>query len=451
VKTSRKKIALGLGITAGVVVLLYTVVIALVYFAKTGSYIVGPHPEPQTNAPNATWSQRLGADYGGIYQASQNEAVDSSPAIGDDGLVYVVTGGGSLSGTWRGQLVENFSTAMLTAVDGNGKKLWEFMPGNAESSQGDANNRAISTSPAIAGDRTIFIVRLDGVVLAFNPDGTKKWQGQIKPSPMPSSMGQVHAPPAIASDGTSYWPGNALVAFGADGIKLWEFAPGEPNFYAVSISRDGTIYARTANSIYAVRADGTQIWKHSLAAVQPCQDCTPALDAEGNIYVTAGRNLTVINPDGTLRWELCGTKQDEYQGTPLIGADGTIYVSHGADLDALRPDGKLKWSFAMWHEGQNFPAALGADGTIYVKGNRFRALTADGQLKWQVTGRSDSPSPWFTPVDPSAYLWSVALAADGKLYLGDHLGSLAQILLSHGLAQAPWPMPAHDARNTSHQ
>lgn len=448
-RISGKKVALGLGIAIGAVVLLSTVALVLLYLSRTDYYFLSAHPQPQTQPPDVVWSQRLGSEYGEPYQISNGEPIDCSPAVGDDGVVYAITGGGSLNGTWRGQVVQNFSTAMLTAVNRDGKKLWEQMLGNDEDSQGDANDRSISTSPAIADDRSIFVVRLDGVVLALNPDGSRKWQTQIKPSNMPSSIGQGHAPPAIASDGTSYWPGKTLVALRADGTRLWEF-PGEENFYAVSIVRDGTIYARTANSLYALHLDGTPIWRYPLASV-PCQDCTPALDAEGNIYVASGTNLTVIRPDGTMSWELRGTKENAYEGTPLIGADGTIYASHGAGLDALRPNGKLKWSFAVWHEGQNFPAALGADGTVYVKGNRIRALGTDGQLKWQVSGKSANPIPWFTPVEPSSYLWATALAPDGKLYIGDHLGSLSLFALSQGLAKAPWPMPAHDARNTSRQ
>jgi hypothetical protein len=442
-KASIRRLVLGLSIAAAAAALASGGLIAALWLQRTDYYAFSPHPSPRSGPPHATWTQRLSSD----PEIPTVEPVESSPAVDDHGTVYVVTGGGTMSGTWRGHAVNNFSTAMLTALDRDGRKVWEIMPGNDREWDGDANYPFISTSPIVADDGTIFIVWVNGDVMALNPDGTAKWEHRLRPASMPTSTGWVHAPPAIASDGTSYWPGKVVTALGPDGALPWQFIPSEQNFYAVSIARDGTIYARTARLLYAIRPDRTELWHVALPGGLPCQDCTPALDAEGNIHVTAGGRLVVIAPNGRVRW----AKEGGYNGTPLIGADGTIYVACGAALVALGSDGALKWRFETWHEGQNVPAALGEDGTVYVKGTRLRALSADGALEWQITASSGVPNPWFTPVDPNAYVWAAALGGNGRLYTGTQQGLLSSYSLAHGLAHAPWPMPSHDARHTARQ
>ncbi len=442
---SLRRVAGRATITLAVVIAVLAGVVTWVWLVRTDYYVLSAHPQPVTPPPVTQWSAHIEGS-GGINPNAVE--ISANPAVGKDGTIYVAAGGGVMSGTWRGRMVTNFSTVTLTAFDSAGKKMWEFMPGGDKEWDGPTAAPFVSTAPAIADDGTILVATANGDVFALNPDGSTKWEYQTQPASMPSSMGWVHAPPAIAVDGTSYWPGKVLTAISPSGSPRWRFTP-EPNFYGVSIGRDGTIYARTATTLYALHSDGTQVWKVALPAAL-CQDCIPALDAEGSIYVTARGTLLAIRPDGTLRWERRGTPHDDaYEGTPLIGADGTAYVAYGPSLAAVASDGKLKWKFSSWHEPENTPSALGADGTIYVAGTRFRALSHDGRLQWQFTGQSaPGQLPWFQPVDASQFLSAAVLTGQGRLYVGDH-GQLVERDVRPGLATGAWPMPAHDARNTA--
>ena len=85
------------------------------------------------------------------------ESITSSPAIAEDGIIYV--------GSWDDCLHAVYSN--------NGTRKWKF----------SANSANIASSPAIAEDGTIYFGTLwslgdGGKIHAVNPDGTEKWQYQ---------------------------------------------------------------------------------------------------------------------------------------------------------------------------------------------------------------------------------------------------------------------------------
>jgi outer membrane protein assembly factor BamB len=106
--------------------------------------------------------------------------VSSTPAIGQDGIIYVGSGDGN-----------------LYAINPSGKERWKFATGGE-----------VLSSPALGSDGTIFVGSEDGNEYALNPDGTQKWKLTFG--------GQVSSSSAIGSDGTVY--------FGSDDHNLqWLF------------------------------------------------------------------------------------------------------------------------------------------------------------------------------------------------------------------------------------
>ena len=74
-------------------------------------------------------------------------------------------------------------------------------------------------------------------------------------------------------------------------------------------------------------------------------DCSPAIGADGTIYVGCYQSLYAINPDGSQKWSF--PTRDRVGSSVAIGVDGTIYVgSSDGNLYAINPDGSQKWSFA---------------------------------------------------------------------------------------------------------
>jgi outer membrane protein assembly factor BamB len=97
--------------------------------------------------------------------------VDSSPAIGSDGTVYVGA--------------DNFHVYALNPA--NGATIW-VVP----------TRDMVKSSPAVASDGVIYIGSNDGSLYAFNPDGTLNMR-YIK------EAGSVNSSPSIGTDGTVYF------------------------------------------------------------------------------------------------------------------------------------------------------------------------------------------------------------------------------------------------------
>ena len=85
---------------------------------------------------------KVGSSYGNL----KREGVESSPAIGSDGTVYV--------GSWDKKLY---------AINGKtGVKLWEFETGKSQ--------RGVASSPAIGPDGTVYVGSYDNNLYAIKTD-----------------------------------------------------------------------------------------------------------------------------------------------------------------------------------------------------------------------------------------------------------------------------------------
>jgi outer membrane protein assembly factor BamB len=287
-----------------------------------------------------------------------------SPAVADDGTVYVAERNGTLTALAPGGTVKwtrpgavGIYSAPAIAADGTvvfgaiDKVVYAVNPDGTDK-WSYTTDWQISASPVIAPDGTIYCGSLD--LFALNPDGTLRWR-------YPAGDGVGTA--AIGPDGTIYFPVylKGLVAVNPDGTLKWEFSVAGQTQGAPSVGDDGTIYFGTRDgSLYALNPDGTQRWAYDAPAGSGM-----AVNGDGVIYFTDGSGrLHAVNPDGTRKWmidtivaSLC---------TPAIGADGTVYCgSWEKTLYAFNPDGTQKWTFTAAELFESAPA-IGADGTIYV-------------------------------------------------------------------------------------
>lgn len=150
------------------------------------------------------------------------DALQSSPAIGEDGTIYIGADDG-----------------YLYALAPDGKEKWRFQ----------TNDRIVS-SAAIGADGTIYVGSLDGRLYAVKPDGQEKWHFQTE--------GPVYSSPAIAADGVVYIGSDDghLYAINPDGTLRWSFkTDGEVRSSPV-IAGDGTIYVASRDgNLYAIRSE----------------------------------------------------------------------------------------------------------------------------------------------------------------------------------------------------
>ena len=172
--------------------------------------------------------------------------------------------------------------------------------------------------------------------------------------------------------------------------------------------------------------------KHEIAA-------SPAIAADGTLYVGAGPILYALSPEGKILWShdfvASGHSKEHSENftspAPALGPDGTIYQPGGlsgkgfvmaldSKLDAAQ---RMKWAFATRHEMRSSPLVVGH--AVYT-GCRLRRmilpLTFEGK-RLCGSGRSSLFNITSSP----------AASADGStLYIGGFDGKLHAFAAASG-------------------
>ena len=347
--------------------------------------------------------------------------INTSPAIGKDGTIYVALEGANLD-------------TMLYAISPDGSIKWKsdaISPGG------------VWSSPTVGSDGTIYVGSRDKYLYAISPDdGALLWKYETGGVIDKSS-------PAVGSDGTIYIGSSDkyLHAVNPNGTPKWKFNGGGTSsamsYATPAIGGDGTIYIGSDAYFYAVNPNGTEKWRYQYGGGYS----SPAIGGDGTIYVNTSNNLFALNPDSTVKWDYDHggkTWSPDFVGSPVIGLEGTVYI--GADnnlLYALDSYGKLKWTFEASSDPYN--PAVGSDGTIYFGCyyGYLYAVNPDGTLKWTYQEENNAGSTS-----------SLTISNDGVIYFGIPGSHLTKYLYgvytgtNTGLANSAWPKFAHDLHNT---
>lgn len=386
-------------------------------------------------------------------------------------------------------------------------------PTNAVLKWSLALNGDCFTEPAIGPDGTIYVCQhtTQGSLWAINPDSSIKWQWQtnldagfgfgiaisvdgtlnvmawdangnlgyygVSPTngsviwTYPGFSADEESVPAVAPDGTVYFPnGNTVLAF-TNGALKWVYptnnVPVDGPFglsFAV-VGPDCTLYLPgfEDNNLYALNPNGSLQWMINGFWVP--EDTSLVLGSDGTIYcVTAGTNsnpyyLAALNADGTVKWECASPPNTIFEFSPEIGPDGTIYVeaenqSQTWDvpytdlLCALTPSGTVKWTFPLSElqpsSGRNnllhgTTCAIACDGEIY-------ATTTDGTL---YSLAPNGTMNWSTNVGVTG-LKAPIIGPDGSVYVASYDSPILFAFSgSAAVACGQWPQCRLNARHTA--
>ena len=364
-------------------------------------------------APDGLWSmfrggpQRTGLGGGSgatgalLWEFDTNYAgpqygpiVESSPAIGKDGTVYV----GSRDDK-------------VYALDGQtGQRKWAFQTGDD-----------VTSSPAVAADGTVYVGSWDRKLYALDgATGAEKWEL--------TTDGGVYSSPAIGEDGTVYIGANCFVYAldGPTGDVIWGIPltgreRGGDVSTAPALSPDGTlVYAGMSNSdraygLYALDAvTGEAKWRFPTSSHVVS---SPAVSDDGRVYFGCD-NGCVYALDGTTgaqRWEFpAGTHP--VRSSPAVSRDGTVYIGAEGSLYALDgATGKVKAEFKEEPLVWTSPA-IGSDGTVYLAHDLLYALGANLNRKWE-----------FHAFRGGGMASSPAIGPDGTIYIGTSNGQVVAV------------------------
>ncbi len=320
---------------------------------------------------------------------SLGEWTITSPAIGEDGTVYVAHPG-STDPVWFTPI------HTLSAIRPDGSLKWIFDLGSSPGS-----------SPAIDANGNLY-VSSGSRLFSLTPDGIVRWIFS------PLHLSAHFKTPVISADGTVYVGTNST----------FDDTPGN----------EGNL----VGYLYAVNPDGNQYWR--FIAVDAI-DGGVVIGSDGAVYFGTGNMFNrayAVNPIGTQKWVISMSFGMSMNTSPVIGNDGTIYwTSRNGKLVALNSDGSEQWSTVLDSWLDSFSPVVSADEKVFVgDGSGFlHVVDANGRAQ-QVFG---------SQVD---LIRSPVIAPDGILYVGSADGLHALDIQANGAANSAWPMVGHDIRNT---
>jgi hypothetical protein len=174
--------------------------------------------------------------------------------------------------------------------------------------------------------------------------------------------------PESRANGASGWPGEAGLAApaagraapldrarsGAPAQVLWRFQSAAPIVAAPAVSARGDVYLASAEGyLHALDDQGRVRWSRAIDG-SPMGE--PALDPQGNVYVTTVSAIIAIHADGRASWQYFASS--DMVSAAVWAPPGLLYYT-SADhcLHALSSAGH-----ALWTRPLNQPLALAAVG-----------------------------------------------------------------------------------------
>ena len=275
--------------------------------------------------------------------------MDSTPAIADDGTIYV--------GSWDNK---------LHAINPDGTGKWTF-----------ATDSLVLAGPAVGPDGTIYFGSRDNFFYALESNGSKKWE-YFAEQPISSSA-------ALGQDGTIYFgdDNGTFHAVNPDGTSKWTYAVDTISESNSSIESSpaldlyGYIYFGSANGYcYSLEDNGTNgvlRWKYATA---DRVDSSPVIGLSNEVFfMSRDGYLRSIDIDfGITNWEK--PIGDVFYSSPVVDENGTLYVvgylgggeNHIFAIDA---NGSMDWNSSMTNHSVvigdvvDSSLAIDANGTLY--------------------------------------------------------------------------------------
>lgn len=301
--------------------------------------------------------------YDGIIYDSNYNYISGSPAITNDGTIYITGGFFDSTRTY----------GFLYAINPDGTLKWKYI-------LNEGTTVYMIGSPAIGTDGTIYFASnyyasgWHAKLNAVKPDGTLKWGYSVSQG----AYGGNIASPAVGTDGTIYFAymyywnydgQSVLRVLDQNGNSIWSGGMSGNLDSSALVVRDGIVYMVVDGTLYAMNPSEDQAdWKYTITNGR--FRTNPSIAKDGTIFIGGYYDngdgyyygLYAINPDGSLKWNYPTMYSVNHEA--VIGADGTIYFGEGDDdtFFALNSDGTLKWSLPVYATSS---AAIGSNDYLY--------------------------------------------------------------------------------------
>jgi outer membrane protein assembly factor BamB len=405
----------------------------------------------------------LAENGGGVRWRTQIDGspIRSSPAVGQDDLVYIATQGGTIAAL---DLKDGAVRWTVCACDGTGSGVPAICPVGQPPEFG-----AFVGSPATYFQDTregkgtyLHIGSHDGTLLGIRDDAqTRTCTMRFRPRVVTAGAGDTVR--AVRFDASPTYTVN-VATFALAAV-----------FGAASVDVEAGGQRRTIGKLYAVNTDGTLSWEFPRLGQPEIGGITasPVLDSANTVYVTADDGyLYAIDRDGNLRWRFAVTTAtgapEPFAPSPTTSV--TIFApTVDGTIVAVNPDGTFSWRTRA-PDGASFIASL-AVGLPAVTPTPTASPEPSATPAPDVTA---SPTPTATPVLSSFEIFAVtrngavlavnvrtgqrrlvdvssgpiagpvvsspALSGDAYLVIGDASGRLHALDTTTGLQPEGWPV-----------
>ncbi len=368
--------------------------------------------------------------------------VDSSPAIGTNGTIYVHS-----TDTQSGGIPLPEFPSRLRALNTNGTEQWAAFLGAA--------NNEITSTPSVASNSTIYAAA-HSHLFALDPAGNRQWLLDLQDSDLDEggafspaigtngiyagvdengsffgitpagnlewpalNQGELGASPSVGPNATVFYglEGGTLVAALPTGQANWTFnsaAIGNRDIGpSPTIGKDGTVYFGPQAIIPPSGNNGpAQLWLFQKNGNTPIVLSSASIGLtnsvvapNGAVYIvdTTGTLFAIDKSNGSELWESdFGTNPNGNgsSSSPAIGTDGTVYYGSGdgnlyAVLPPTQAHGQPTLKTALWPAHTGGPVlsspVIGADGTVYVGSNDGNVYAVAGTTTLAPTNTTEWP------------------------------------------------------------
>ena len=301
-----------------------------------------------------------------VYSLSENMNITEEPALNASGEIIIITE----------EYIKNNSQKIteILCLTKKGSLRWRY------EIEGEG------LPPIIGSDNTVYVATEKGKIYVFKRNGSLKWTGV--------SSGSIFNSPALSSDGSLFVPYSVMeenhkkiVGSGIEKIKnqkekedFFVFSNENNRSYPV-IDKKGNVYISAGKEIYAIKPDGTVNWKKELNS--PIKSYL-SLDKESNIFLGGEDGIfKAFNSNGELLWSY--KTKGPLESSPLIDREGFIYFgSYDGYFYCLDGEGKEKWKVKIGTPVTS-PPVMGEE-EIYIKSKTgyLYSIERGGKQKWKI-------------------------------------------------------------------
>ncbi|MHB8565928.1 MAG: InlB B-repeat-containing protein [Nitrososphaerales archaeon] len=349
--------------------------------------------------------------------------VSSSPVIGNDGTIYVVSNDmhlyalnpdGSLK--WDYYFGE---TPYQPVLDSNGRlivptadHIYTLSSGGTLEGPPQAI-KAFNTTLTTGPNGDTYADFGNGTTALLSSSGAPIWNAKT------SCAGSALAIGASGSSGDAFCVSNRLAnhltAIGPTGQILW-VVPTKSGFNSVSLVPAVSPYTGNIffdgpdGQLYGVSPAGVEIFPPTGANITSM----PVIGANGNIYVGGSKFIYEISPSGSVVWQ--APISSPVVGLGLDSSENVYAIERLSGLVAFSSSGSEKWHYDSFQLGEQSISslAMGSNGTIYFGSSCMSCQSNWGNVYAVGRPETEYPVTFSQSGLPAGANWT--LSFDGKTY-----------------------------------